>query len=89
MGSREQDPGTVGKLRRLYARLDRPAIRRGPSGLYAETLASAPGHGPSGPQPWTVRIVVESTAAGTHRSDWCPDRRRQLLFNSYLSKSFG
>jgi hypothetical protein len=52
---------------------DRPAHQ-------AETLASAPGHGLSGPQSWTVHVSVKSTASGTHRSDWHLDRRQQFSF---------
>jgi hypothetical protein len=72
--SLKRDPGAVGKFRCLCTRVHRPAIRRGPSGSSAETLASALGHKSSDPQPQTVRVAVESTAAGTHHSNWHPDR---------------
>jgi hypothetical protein len=39
--------------------------------------APAPGRGPSGPWPRTVRASAESTAAGSYRSDLHPDRRQQ------------
>jgi hypothetical protein len=64
----------LGELRRLRARADRSATRRGPSGLSAETLASTPGRGPSDPRSWIDRASVESTAAGTHHIDWRLDR---------------
>jgi hypothetical protein len=42
---------------------DRPAYQ-------AETLALAPGRGPSDPRSRTVRASAKITTAGTHRSDW-------------------
>jgi hypothetical protein len=55
---------------------------RGPPAL-DRRLSGSSGRNPSlytrsrttGHPLWTVCASVESTAAGTHYSDWCPDRR--------------
>jgi hypothetical protein len=78
--SLKRDPCAIGKFRRICTRVHRLAIRRGPFGSSAETLASALGHKSSDPQPWTVRAVVESIAAGTHHSNWHPDRRQHTFW---------
>jgi hypothetical protein len=44
-----------------------------------------PGRGPSGPWPRTVRAYVESTATGSQRSDWCPNRHQQVLLPQQLA----
>jgi hypothetical protein len=59
-----------GELRRPYACADRPARQ-------TETLALAPGRGPSGPRPRTVCTFVEGTATDIHRCDWRADRHQQ------------
>jgi hypothetical protein len=80
--SRARDIGAIGELRRLCAHTDCLAIRRGSFGSSTETVASATGHGPSGPQTRTIRAAAESTAASTHRSDWRPNRRQQYPLSS-------
>jgi hypothetical protein len=52
--------------------VDRPARQ-------AETLALAPGRGPSSSRARTVHTSTESTTTCTHRSDWRPDQHHQLL----------
>jgi hypothetical protein len=47
------------------ARADRLALGRGPSDRQAGNPSPAPGRGPSGPWPRTVRACIESTAAGS------------------------
>jgi hypothetical protein len=56
--SRERDPGAAGDL-------PPPLRTRGPSGRQAGNPSPAPGRGPSGPWPRTVRACVESTTAGS------------------------
>jgi hypothetical protein len=47
---------------------DRPARQSGIPSI-------APGRGPSGPWPRTVRACIESIVTGSQRSDWRPDQR--------------
>jgi hypothetical protein len=47
----------------------------------------APGHGPSGPWPQTVRASAEDTIADCHRSDWRSNRRQQLLTSLFFGRA--
>lgn len=56
------DSSPVSERRSFSVRADRPVRQQG-------NPASAPGRGLFGPQPWTVRGAVESTATSTPCND--------------------
>jgi hypothetical protein len=72
--SQERYLGVAGELcRPTHVRTVRPLDVDHPT-RQAGTPAPAPGRGPSGPWPRTVRASIESIVVGYHPSDWRPDR---------------
>jgi hypothetical protein len=82
--SQERDPDAAGEPRRPCARADRPAYRRGLSGLSGRKPKPCSRSQNVRPLPRTVRACAESTAAGSHRSVWRSDRRQRYVHATIL-----